>query len=219
MPYLAPQMSIASRWVRSILSLDLSVCVLSGCHQYQLGLHRRTALRGKSTVNLHGPCHRQGSNMLAMVAVGLTGCIWSLICPVNPSAYSITSHGMLQVSVGVIVDRCVIHPCQHSGRCVGQADGYVCLCAPGNTGVHCELETCTPQKVNELQRAIDGTCCAQQPNARCAKAIQPDGGGTPLIALPDSCSSPDCAAAVAEAFAQCERRIYDAQAGGEVHVI
>ena len=92
MPYLAPQMSIASHWARSILSLDLSICVLSGCHQYQLGLHRRTALRGKSTVNLHGPCHRQASNMLATVAVGLTGCIWSLICPVKPSAYSITMH-------------------------------------------------------------------------------------------------------------------------------
>lgn len=121
---------------------------------------------------------------------------------------------MSQVSVEVMVDHCSANPCQHAGWCVEQVDGYVCLCAPGTTGVHCELETCTPQKVSELQHSIDGACCSQQPNARCTKPVQPDGSGTPLIALPDSCSSPDCAAAVAAAFAQCERRIYDAQVGG-----
>ncbi len=121
---------------------------------------------------------------------------------------------MSPVSVEVIVDHCTANPCQHSGRCVEQADGYVCLCAPGTSGMHCELETCSSQKVSELQRIVDGACCSQQLNARCTKPVQPDGSGTALFALPDSCSSPDCAVAVAAAFAQCERRIYDAQVGG-----
>ena len=37
------------------------------------------------------------------------------------------------VSVEQIVDHCAAAPCQHAGRCVEQADSYVCLCAPVRT--------------------------------------------------------------------------------------
>jgi hypothetical protein len=123
------------------------------------------------------------------------------------------------VSIEVVVDHCTAAPCQHAGRCVEQADGYVCLCAPGTAGVHCEEETCTSGLISQLQLSIDAACCAQLPAGVCTRPPPPsttgsDDSGTPLFALPDSCSEAGCAAMVAEAFAQCERRIYNAQRGG-----
>jgi hypothetical protein len=165
------------------------------------------------------------------------------------------------VSVEQIVDHCAAAPCQHAGRCVEQADSYVCLCAPvrakktrpccdrmfrwqpfifaisgqrqtqagfrrrkhcaqtnrlvfvqGSAGRDCEEETCTAELVGGLQGYIDAACCAQHPDGKCTKP-PPLGGANsvPLFALPESCREAGCAVAVADAFSQCERRIYDAE--------
>ena len=82
----------------------------------------------------------------------------------------------------------------------------------GSAGRDCEEETCTAELVGGLQGYIDAACCAQHPDGKCTKP-PPLGGANsvPLFALPESCREAGCAVAVADAFSQCERRIYDAE--------
>ena len=63
----------------------------------------------------------------------------------------------VSVSITARSDHCgtTPPPCQNAGRCVEQADGCVCICAPGTAGVHCEQITCTPAVIAGLQAAID----------------------------------------------------------------
>ena len=70
---------------------------------------------------------------------------------------------------------------------------------------------------------LAASCCAQHAGSRCVKPPVCDpltadctsDPGPPLFALPVSCREPGCGGAVAEAFSRCERKIYDAQMGGE----
>jgi hypothetical protein len=39
-----------------------------------------------------------------------------------------------------LVDHCADAPCQNDGVCVNEGDGHACECAPGFTGIDCELE-------------------------------------------------------------------------------
>lgn len=36
------------------------------------------------------------------------------------------------------IDECASDPCQHSGTCTDQVDGYICSCDSGYDGVHCQ---------------------------------------------------------------------------------
>ena len=39
------------------------------------------------------------------------------------------------------VDECVSAPCQNSGSCIDQINGYLCQCAPGYTDLQCQTGT------------------------------------------------------------------------------
>ena len=36
------------------------------------------------------------------------------------------------------IDECGSSPCDNGGTCTDQIDSYICSCAPGYTGTHCE---------------------------------------------------------------------------------
>ncbi|XP_022105685.1 fibropellin-1-like isoform X2 [Acanthaster planci] len=40
----------------------------------------------------------------------------------------------------VDINGCQSQPCQHKALCIDDIDGYQCVCLPGYTGVHCEIE-------------------------------------------------------------------------------
>ena len=40
------------------------------------------------------------------------------------------------------IDECSSSPCQNTGRCVDQHDGYICNCQKGFTGDHCQTGEC-----------------------------------------------------------------------------
>ena len=44
------------------------------------------------------------------------------------------------------IDECVSRPCQHSGACIDQVNGYLCDCVEGFTGSHCDMniDDCYP---------------------------------------------------------------------------
>ena len=37
------------------------------------------------------------------------------------------------------IDECASNPCQNGGVCIDGINGYTCNCAPGYTGVNCEI--------------------------------------------------------------------------------
>ena len=45
----------------------------------------------------------------------------------------------------VEIDECVSSPCEYSGTCVDQVNGYVCNCAPGYTDTQCQTGQLTQQ--------------------------------------------------------------------------
>jgi hypothetical protein len=84
----------------------------------------------------------------------------------------------------------------------------------GSAGRDCEEETCTAELVGGLQGYSDAAWGAPPPDGKCTKGPPGGGSSAPLFALPESCREAGCAVAVADAFSQCERRIYDAEIGG-----
>ena len=50
--------------------------------------------------------------------------------------YHIVSH--LKLSFFVDIDECATNPCQNSGSCTDQINGYTCSCVDGYDGTNCE---------------------------------------------------------------------------------
>ena len=40
------------------------------------------------------------------------------------------------------IDECSSAPCQNSGTCIDQVNGYLCQCAPGYTDLQCQTGKC-----------------------------------------------------------------------------
>ena len=54
-------------------------------------------------------------------------------------------HGNYLIVLFFIDQMCLSNPCQNGATCLPHPDGgepYVCNCAPGKTGVHCENRKC-----------------------------------------------------------------------------
>ncbi|MCB4762255.1 MAG: calcium-binding EGF-like domain-containing protein [Sulfurovum sp.] len=52
------------------------------------------------------------------------------------------------------IDECVSAPCQNGGTCTDQVNGYLCQCAPGYSGLHCQ----TGKMTVTLKYISDRTC-------------------------------------------------------------
>ncbi|KAK2149235.1 hypothetical protein LSH36_460g02011 [Paralvinella palmiformis] len=54
-----------------------------------------------------------------------------------------------------VANICDVNPCENNATCVGSDNNYTCICAPGYTGYHCEIDLCNPSPCQNATECID----------------------------------------------------------------
>ena len=62
-----------------------------------------------------------------------------------------------------VANICDVNPCENNATCVGSYNNYTCICAPGYTGYHCEVD------VNNCENnpCVHGVCVDELGKYKC----------------------------------------------------
>ena len=80
--------------------------------------------------------------------------------------------GTTGLQCGELVDKCLSNPCQNSGTCITEAQGYSCTCPYPWAGLNCEIDTdpCLPNPCLAM-----GTCQVDSTRPRGFRCFCPEG--------------------------------------------
>ncbi|KAJ3655012.1 hypothetical protein Zmor_014159 [Zophobas morio] len=88
-------------------------------------------------------------------------------------------------------NECESNPCLNNGTCLDAANGYVCNCLPGYSGVHCELDVAVCNATNET-RCANGGICVEGPGDTFSCNCQPGWESILCETEVDECMSAPC---------------------------
>lgn len=84
--------------------------------------------------------------------INSTRCVWFF------SDFNCTLHFFSGEMCEQDFNECESNPCLNNATCVDGTNGYICYCAAGYMGTHCEIDIAVCNVTNETRCANGGTC-------------------------------------------------------------